>query len=230
MTHIGVITALESEAGCLDRFLNHADLQNFVSGPGASAAALAASRAIEARCNTLVSYGYAGALDPALRAGDLLIGLSISNEKNKIESDNSSVQQLISKIDKTNGVRAQLSTLYAAPSIVTSAAQKAKLRRRGGWDAVDMESFAVGCAALQHGLSFLIVRAIVDTAELSLPDNLSKMIDERGAILRKTALWGILKNPLDLPKYSSLAGARKKADQALRRVAPLLVKVLIDSR
>ena len=230
MTHIGVITALESEAGCLDGSLDHADLLNFVSGPGAAAAAAAAIRAIEAGCNTLVSYGYAGALDPALRAGDLLIGLSISNEKDVLESDHGAVQQLISKIEKTDGVRAQLSTLYAAPSIVTSVVQKADLRNRGGWDAVDMESFAVACEALQHGLSFLIVRAIVDTAELSMPNSLSRMIDERGAVMRKTALWELLKNPWDVPIYSSLARAQKKADQALRRVAPLLVKVLIDRR
>ena len=79
--HIGIITALQSEADCLSRSPKYPDVLNFVSGTGSVAAARASSQAIEAGCDMLVSYGYAGALDPALRAGDLLFGLSVSNEK-----------------------------------------------------------------------------------------------------------------------------------------------------
>ena len=226
MSRIGVITALQSEADCLGGSLNHTDLLNFVSGIGSEAAAQAASIAVKAGCDTLVSYGYAGALDPALRAGDLLIGLSISNEDTTLESDDGAVQQLISKIKRTDDIRVRSSLLYAAPSIVKSRMQKSDLRRKGGWDAADMESLAIGCAAQQHGLSFFIVRAIVDTADVSLPDSLSKMVDERGAIRRTTALWEILKKPLEVPKYRGLAKAHKRADRSLRCVAPLLVQIL----
>ena len=38
--------------------------------------------------------------DPALRAGDLLFGLSVSNEDTTIETDGDVVRQLISKIEK----------------------------------------------------------------------------------------------------------------------------------
>ena len=230
MTRIGVITALQSEADCLGGSLNHTDLLNFVSGIGSTAAARAASQAVEAGCDTLVSYGYAGALDPVLRTGDILIGLSISNEQITLESNGGAVQQLISEIEKTDDVRARSSLFYAAPTVVKSTREKADLRQKGGWDAVDMESFAIGCAAQQHGLSFLIVRAIADRADVSLPDSLSEMVDERGVIRRTTALWEILKNPLELPKYTGLAKAQKKADRSLRCVAPLLVQILIDGR
>ena len=88
----------------------------------------------------------------------------------------------------------------------------------------------MGCAAQHHGLSFLIVRAIADTADVSLPESLSKMVDERGAIRRATALWEILKNPLEAPKYNDLAKAQKKADRSLRCVAPLLLQTRISGR
>jgi len=230
LARVGIITALQSEADCLGEHLNHTELLNFVSGIGSEAAARAASQAVEAGCDTLVSYGYAGALDPALRAGDLVVGLSISNEQTTLNSDGGGVQQLISEIDKTNDVRARSSLLYAAPSIVKSTMQKSALRRKGGWDAVDMESFAIGCAAQQHGLAFLIIRAIADTANEALPDSLPKLVDERGTIRRTTALWEILKNPLDAPKYCGLAKAQAKADRSLRCVAPLLVQIRIEGR
>ena len=194
------------------------------------AAARAASQAVEAGCDTLVSFGYAGALDPALCAGDILIGLSISNDQTTLKSDGGGVQHLISEIEKTDDVRVHSSLLYAAPSIVETTMQKSDLWRKGGWDAVDMESFAIGCTAQQHGRAFLIIRAIADTANETLPNSLPKMIDEVGAIRRTTALWEILKNPLEAPKYCSLAKAKKKADRSLRCVAPVLVQVRIEGR
>ena len=155
MARIGVITALQSEADCLGGHLKHTELLNFVSGIGSAAAARAAGQAVEAGCDTLVSFGYAGALDPALRAGDILIGLSISNDQTTLKSDGGGVQRLISEIGKTDDVCVRSSLLYTAPSIVKSTMQKSDLWRKGGWDAVDMESFAIGCAAQQHGRAFL---------------------------------------------------------------------------
>ena len=115
MARFGIITALESEADCLGRSHKCSDLLNFVSGIGSVAAARASSRAIEAGCDMLVSYGYAGALDPKLRAGDLLIGLSVSNEATTIEIDGDVGKQLISDIEKTKGIGAHSSLFYAAP-------------------------------------------------------------------------------------------------------------------
>ena len=197
---------------------------------GSVAAARASSQAIEAGCDMLVSYGYAGALDPAMRAGDLLFGLSVSNEKTTIETDGEVVTQLISGIEKIEGMVARSSLFYAAPSIIKTASQKSDLRQKGRWDAVDMESFAIGYAAQRHNFSFIIVRSIVDIADVSLPDSLSKIADKRGAISGIAALWELLKNPWEFPKYSGLATAKKLADQSLRCVAPLLSQIRIDGR
>ena len=93
-----------------------------------------------------------------------------------------------------------------------------------------MESFAIGWAAQRHDLSFLIVRAIVDIADVSLPESLHKMVDESGAISGPAALWELLKNPWEFPKYSGLARAQKLADQSLRCVVPLLAQISIGGR
>ena len=230
MAHIGIITALQSEADCLGRSPKYTEVLNFVSGTGSVAAARASSQAIEAGCDMLVSYGYAGALDPTLRAGDLLFGLSVSNEKTTIETDGDALKLLISELEKIKGIGARLSLFYAAPSIVKTESQKSHLRLKGGWDAMDMESFAIGCAAQRHDRSFLIVRAIVDIADVSLPDRISEMVDERGAIRGINALWKILKNPMELPKYGGLAKAQKMADHSLRCVAPLLAQIRVSGR
>ncbi|MBN08228.1 MAG: hypothetical protein CMM45_10390 [Rhodospirillaceae bacterium] len=230
MPRVGVITALRSEADCLRWSPSNTDFLNFVSGTGSVAAARASSQAIEAGCDTLVSYGYAGALDPALRAGDLLFGLSVSNEETTIETDGDLVTQLISKIKKIEGIVARSSLFYAAPSIIKTASQKSDLRQKGRWDAVDMESFAIGCAAQKHNFSFIIVRSIVDIADVSLPNNLSKIVDKRGATRGAAALWELLKTPREFPKYRGLAKAKKLADQSLRCVAPLLAQVRISGR
>ena len=72
-------------------------------------------------------------------------------------------------------------------------------RQKGRWDAVDMESFAIGCAAQKHNFSFIIVRSIVDIADVSLPNNLSKIVDKRGATRGAAALWELLKTPGSFP-------------------------------
>ena len=134
------------------------------------------------------------------------------------------------EIHEIEGIVSSSSFFYTAPSIVKTASQKSDLRLKGGWDAVDMESFAIGCAAQKHNFSFIIVRSIVDIADISLPDSLSKIVDKRGAISGAAALWNLSKNPVEFLKYSSLAKAKKLADQSLRGVAPLLTQIRVGGR
>ena len=72
-----------------------------------------------------------------------------------------------------------------------------------------------GYGELRHWLcgteaqfSFIIVRSIVDIADVSLPNNLSKIVDKRGATRGAAALWELLKTPREFPKYRGLAKAK----------------------
>lgn len=230
MARIGFITALKSEAGCLEGVLGQTSLLNFVSGIGPDAATRAAELAVNAECDTLVSFGYAGALDPTLRTGDLMCGLSVANEDIIIHSDKTIITRLESFIDETSDIRSKSSRIYGSSHVLHSVTQKLDLWKKGAWEAVDMESISIGYTAQQHGLTFLIVRAILDTTVISPPTGLSRITDENGHVRSGRALWEVVKNPKIAPRYAVLAAARRQANQTLRRVAPLLVRSILDGR
>ena len=72
MERIGVITGLRSEAECLDVLAGPERPAAEVAGANTVRARARASALVSRGCRALLSFGVAGGLDPALRAGDLV--------------------------------------------------------------------------------------------------------------------------------------------------------------
>jgi len=100
----------------------------------------------------LCSVGYAGALDPALKAGDVVKPAQVING-----SDGS-------RVDVSNGQGILLSQ-----SAVASVAQKSRLRQSYGAQAIDMEASAVACAAEARSVGFRAIKVISDEFNFELP-------------------------------------------------------------
>jgi len=123
------------------------------SGVGSQAGRRAAEAMIALYApESVASIGFAGALEPGLKTGDLFVPRWV------IDAGDSS------RAETTNGK----GTLVSSRSIADEE-QKRRLAKAYGAQAVDMESAAVARVAEIHGLGFLAVKAISDELGFPMP-------------------------------------------------------------
>jgi len=143
------------------------------SGVGPKAAATRLSRFLESHVvSKILAFGYAGALDPDLKVGDLVaVRLVVSIGENapartpldQMEAEgcwNLSTDDLGSL-----GVEIHSASVLTTPFIIGNPEQKKLLRARFQAAAVDMETGAFARVASAAGIPLAAVRAISDEAE-----------------------------------------------------------------
>ncbi len=139
-----------------------------VSGIGFAAAERAAQTLIDAGATALASWGMAGGLDPALRAGTIFLPSQVLGSDGRQLSTASEWRARLGVALAAQHPIASGKLLSAAQTIESIAA-KAQAFSTTGALAVDMESAAVAAIAARHALPFIAVRVIIDTAQDALP-------------------------------------------------------------
>jgi adenosylhomocysteine nucleosidase len=222
---IGIVAALESEARTLGSATRHADqllrvrggMRLAVSGIGSDAAACAARSLADAGATALVSWGMAGALDPSLRAGQLVLPSAV------IGSDGTRIPTSADwRARLGSALRMQLAVsdglLLTSAALIDSVAGKAAAWRTTQAVAVDMESLAVAQVAAARALSFIAVRVIVDTAVDLLPQAVIA-----ASRVGQLQLWRLVRElvlaPGDVAALLRLAGRYRAARRTLLLVA-----------
>jgi adenosylhomocysteine nucleosidase len=127
----------------------------------------------------VVSAGVCGGLDPALRAGDLVLPDGVINEGGLRLPVTGALEQ---RAAAAGGAPARAGVMATASRIVATPEDKAALRAATGAVAVDMESAAILEAAAARGCSSLVVRAVSDDARETLPDELMRLMGADGRI------------------------------------------------
>jgi adenosylhomocysteine nucleosidase len=198
---LGIVTGMPREAALLR------DEPALVrcEGPGPERARAAAEALIAAGAEMLASFGVAGALDPRLKPGDLVVATAaIAEDGTRYEAE-----------PRGFGIRGPILT-QAHP--VARVAEKRRLFAATGALAVDMETAAVAAVAHRAGCSFVAVRAICDGADDALPHAAVAAMREDG---RVNAL-AILARPQDWWGLFRLGRDYSRALSALRGVGGLL--------
>lgn len=176
--------------------------------------------------SVVLSCGVAGALDPALRAGDVVIGTLhapfVSSEVEKpamvpgfstaLETNGRLVAWLASALPN-----AHLGTIVGADSIIASTAEKAALHAVTGAIAVDMESHIAARVAARHDLPFAILRTISDSADHALPPAALVGMKPDGGVALGAILASLARNPAQLPALIRTGRDAGAAFTALRR-------------
>ena len=243
-----MVAALASEARCLGSFQRDspgvtgrplARLADgsllCVSGVGAAAAGEAARALVAAGAAALLSWGVAGALDPRLRCGSIVLpgevlqAAAAAASAERFLTDAAWRQRLVRALHAEAPLSPAPSspvTLLSSDAPVARAAHKAQYFRATQAAAVDMESAAVAAVAARHGLPFMAVRVIVDTALDSVPDSVLRLLEQRHAGHSAppslwALLWPLLRAPRDWAALLHLAGRYRGAQRALRRCARL---------
>ena len=231
MSKIGIIAALPAEAKCLykkklqiaqpveiekDTFL-------CLSGIGHDAANTAIGKLLTLNIRALVSWGVAGALDPALNSGDLLIANTVIFEDEQYDSyiDWSTKLNTFYSSHSCNTVQGNI---VSTSSICSSIEAKQEIAKSTGALAIDMESAAVAQAAKEYNLKFIVLRAIADGANTSIPN----AVLEHTNALGQPRPWGFfcscVKEPGQIKQLLRLARCFNAAIKTLNQGAMDLKK------
>jgi adenosylhomocysteine nucleosidase len=207
LKRLGVVVGLPAEARVLRR--NWPDQTTKLTIAFGPAGALELTSAgVEA----LLSFGLAGALDPKLRPGALVVADQVITDQGPpLPCDPRWTARLLSLSGGSKGP--VLGQSEAAPE----AATKRRLHEEFSALTIDMESHAVAQAAQQAGLPFAVLRAVVDEAGGDLPRTALAAI-ESGEYRPWRSLTALAQHPGELPALLRLALDQRKALSTLGSV------------
>lgn len=208
-----MIAALEREIGGLIRRSSHVEQNHLgrrftfyelddniliAGGIGLEAARRAAEAAIAIyHPDLLHSVGFAGALRPDMRVGDIFRPSLV--------------------IDSRDGSRVSIpggNGMLITYTDVAGAQQKTKLAQAYGAQAIDMEAAAVAVAAAAHGILFRATKVISDGFEFDMPD-LTRFIDSQGRFRNARFAFYAALRPWLWPRVAELARNSRKAARVL---------------
>ncbi len=199
---LAFITGLKAEA----RLLAPLNARVFVGGGTVQGANDAARRAIEAGATSLVSFGLAGGLNPALQPGAILVPTRILVRGRLVSTD-----EALS--DALGGFT--ISDLLSSDTVVASVAGKAERWADMHADAVDMESGAVAEAARKAELPCAALRAICDPATRALPPAAVAALGRGGSISLPGLIGSLILRPGQISDLRELSRDAKAARTAL---------------
>lgn len=186
------------------------------NGVGRRAAAAGTRKMIAgARIDAVLSTGFAGALDPGLGIGEVVVAEKVL--------DGNRVYPAGWPLRCPTGV--QRGSVVTVNEVVQFAESKLALWQDGA-RAVDMESAAVAEIAEEHRLPFYCIRAISDTAEQDLPVDFNRALRADGTV----SPWSVLGQAgLSPGSWIGLARLRRNARIAADSLARCLPQFEFDA-
>jgi adenosylhomocysteine nucleosidase len=194
-----------------------------LSGLGPERAYAAASVLLAQGATALLSWGYAAALDDRLRPGYLLLPEIVIGADGEIHPVSAEwhrclYQALHSKHDVCIGA------VVESRAIIKTSAEKHALAERTRAAATDMESAAHARFAKQHGLPFISIRAISDSASSDIPASVLAALDAQGHVTAGKLLMHAYLRPREWLKILRLSVQFTAAQRVLRKTKELVLE------
>jgi adenosylhomocysteine nucleosidase len=203
-----VCFALEGEAKPFRMFVRYRpDVRVLVTGMAQRNTERAIQAALLSNPPRMVfTCGVAGALDPALKVGDVLFHTRDENLAARLAS-----------------AGARDGVITCEDHVAVTRAQKAALRERTGADAVEMESAFIQSACSAVGLPCATVRAISDAAHDDLPLDFNLLWTSGQKLSPAKLALAILRAPQKIPALMRLG---RSSAFAARQLAQVLSRVI----
>jgi adenosylhomocysteine nucleosidase len=173
------------------------------------------------RLTGLVSTGFCGALDPALKLSDIFVATEIlthdtpNDTKLSRDREGAPIQTLASARGSVTGNRPyQIGESISIDRVAVTASEKSQLRKTGA-AAIEMEAAAVAAKAKEYNLPFYSIRVVTDTADENMPLDFNAMRDSSGRFSRSKIVAAAFRSPTVFPKLIKLNKTCKNASQAL---------------
>jgi hypothetical protein len=197
---IAILSALISESRAISRAVGNAEGVEFhvVGMKGVHMPKLAVG-------TIAIVAGLGGALDPALRVGDLVLDTPMEGLSHELPW--------------------HIGSIHTADRLVATVAGKSALFRETGALAVDMEQSTIR-RALPNSARVIGIRAISDTAHMALDPAILGLIDATGRPKPLTVLATLARRPGLIPHLQTLNANSKMALRNLGQGVSALVRQL----
>jgi len=170
----------------------------------------------------LISIGFAGALTPDLKIGDV-VACSTVRRASGFGKDEGEAEQYAADaglLAVASGGAAGASTRFLAgtcvttPGVVSGARAKQELSRDFQAQIVDMESYWIAGVALTRRVPFIAIRSISDTLQDDLRA-VDRILDSEGRVLWKRVVPYFLPHPYHLPSMFTAFRNMRRAETTL---------------
>lgn len=203
---LGIVCGMADEARALGSLARHPGVRLRVSGADPDRAARQAEALIAEGCGRLLSWGIAGGLVPDAGPGTLWTAREVLD-------DAGTRLPLVPLADAGEAL------LLGLDAPLLSAGNKREAHARTAATLVDMETHRLAAAGRAGGVPVHAVRAVADPLDRSLPEVVTRAIDDAGRPRIAPVLADLARRPALLPVLIRLAGDRAAALRALRRFA-----------
>ena len=173
---------------------------------------------------SVLMLGVAGAVDPLLKTGDLILAsayLRLSNPdrvSGVVNLESLSPDPDLSRLATCAATQAGLSVntgpAVTVDTVVWDPEEKAQLHQDFAATSVNMEDFAVATEALRFGVPFLSARVVLDTYEQPLPAYLGSL---SGPASR--SVLSVAAKPWRIPELVALSAQMRRTQSVLARFA-----------
>jgi adenosylhomocysteine nucleosidase len=162
----------------------------------------------------LVSIGFCGALDPALKPADIVVAHALSVPR----SHSCERPACVSALPHHTGI------LLSLDHVVTTSTEKSALYQKTNATAVEMESSAVVARATAWSVPFYAIKAVTDTAQESFPLDFNLLRDPAGRFSRTRILAAALRRPTT--SFPALLNLNQRCNTAAKALGDFIA----DSR
>lgn len=173
-----------------------------------------------------VSFGFAGALDPRLEPGQIVLCSALLCHNSPEGSLALSSDRLLVRLGlaalKRCGIAGTEGTNVTVDRVAETPEEKKALFGCYGASVVDMEGYWIALAACRHAVPFLGVKAISDTAGCYLP-SFQRYLSADGKWLFADGLRCLLSQPHEVVRFAKLYRGVRKAQSGLKAYLPELL-------
>ncbi|MEK6408824.1 MAG: hypothetical protein AABN34_18025 [Acidobacteriota bacterium] len=177
----------------------------------------------QGRSRAVLSIGFAGALSPLLRAGDIVIADKVRDSSATPDAKLLSAARRVQTDDPT----IHFGVAVTSHEILWQAESKRALATSlagGETGFVDMESTAIANVCGRRGLPFLIARSITDLLDEDLPLDFNQFRDRDGRVDQMRVIKAALLRPSTL---KGLLELRKRSKLCAERMARLVRRLVL---
>ena len=201
--------AVKEEAAPFLRSCVSKQLKILITGMGGKNAERALAKTLaEFQPEMVLTCGFAGGLNPALRGGEVVFS---ADENFPLHS-------------RLAAAGAKPASFFCAKRVATSAREKSKLRSDTGRDVVEMESEIIRRICHERKIPGATIRVISDSADQDLPLDFNRLMNSNCELSLAKLILTVLIRPWKIPALMRL---QKKSQAAAENLGRVLEKLLI---
>jgi adenosylhomocysteine nucleosidase len=216
----GFVRLANTDFTAFDSNHGNSDIRVVITGMGSERAQRVASTVLGWRPAVCIAAGFAGGLNSAYRAGDVLVASKVRD--GETQRTFASEPRLVNLAEE-GGAR-RIGTLCTSAHAISSVEDKRRLGRTA--DAVDMESFFILNEAHERGIPGVAIRAVSDAADERLPLDFSRVLDDRGRVRIAQLAREVARSPQRIPGLIRLGSASRRGAQRLAEVLETTIETL----